>query len=328
MDKLAIKAIVVMGVFAFVFLGLTSIALRRSLDRSEPAPVQVGRAKSSFDGAQAYTCAAKIASLCRATPGEKGHEALRAFIRRELGRVGLETRRQVFKASTPQGEAALENLVGVVRGDSSGIIIVSGHYGCQCGVDPMSARARAGASTTAWLLEMARALGPTREGRSVWLCFLDGEEPQAGVSAAEDRSGCRAFVDHLEQRGELKRVTAVMDLNIVGRSTLGLNKDPEAPHWLTGIVWSRADELGYGRHFLPLAHGLEGECEAFREAHIPSAAIVESDVADEEGRGGDEAALSGAASPEGLQVVGDVIYHSILDIDAKLNASEIHGAAT
>jgi glutaminyl-peptide cyclotransferase len=67
------------------------------------------------------------------------------------------------------------NLVARIRGSSPSTIILAGHYDTKRMTIPFVG-ANDGASSAAFLLEMARVLGRRRNRLTYWLVFFDGEE--------------------------------------------------------------------------------------------------------------------------------------------------------
>ncbi len=326
MQSTAIKVIVMMGVLAFLFLGLASVGLKRYVHSSGTVRVAAGAAKSPFDGKRAFEDLRRIVALGPRIPGSEALAQERVLIRGELERSGLRVEEHAFDAKTPIGDLRMVNLVGVVEGTRPGIILLGNHYDTKYFKNIVFVGANDGGSTAAWMIEMARALGPKRTGYTVWLCFFDGEEAFGTWSATDSLYGSRAFVEHLRADGTFAQVKAMVNVDMIGDCFLGIKQDRDAPGWLTAAVWGAARDLGYTSCFLPFADSIEDDHVPFRRAGIPAMDIIDFSY----GGGQIEHARNWHTAkdtldrvcPDSLQVVGDVIYHALPKIDAHLDSTQ------
>ena len=112
---------------------------------------------------------------------------------------------------------------------------------------------------------MARTLGRTRDGRTIWLVFFDGKNSPKNAS-----HGSRLFRTQLELSGEFPSVDAVLNVSRIGDCYLSLSRDERAPRWMTEILWNTADRQGYATHFGPFAEDLVSDLSPFRDVGIPT----------------------------------------------------------
>lgn len=317
----AIKAIVVMGGFALAFLMLSALGLKWMVHSAQANRVVVARAQSAFDGRRAYDDLRTIVGFGPRPSGSDALVQLQNHIEQSLAAAGLEVRREAFGASTPIGALRMVNITGVVQGTEPGVIILGNHYETKYFPDFRFVGANDGGSTTAWMLEMARALGARRQGKTVWLCFFDGEESFGEWSAADSLYGSRAFVENLRAEGRLGEIAAMVNLDMVGDCFLDIKRDRDAPAWLTQAVWNKARDLGYGQYFQPFMQSVEDDHIPFRRAGIPAMDVIDFSY------GGSMAAhrrnwhtandTIDRVCADSLQAVGDVIYHALPEIDAQ-----------
>jgi len=322
-ESTAIKVIVIMGVFVFLLLGLTSIGLKNLVRTTGAKRVAVDKAKSPFDGHRAYGDLETVVGFGPRISGSKALGRLRAFIKAGLTDAGLSVREYAFEADTPIGLLRMVNVVGVVEGARPGVIMLGTHYETKYFADFEFVGANDGASTTAWMMEMARALGPKREGRTVWLCFFDGQAAFGESSDVDGLYGSRAFVQRLRETGELPKVHAMINVDMIGDCFLGVKRDRFAPSRLTRVIWGTARDMGHGAYFMPFMQGIEGGHVPFRRAGIPAVNVIDFSY------GGSEAEhrqnwhtandTIERVCAESLQVVGDVIYHALPLVDAYLD---------
>ncbi|MCP4642397.1 MAG: M28 family peptidase [bacterium] len=318
----AIKVIVAAGVLAFLFLILSATALKRFTSRDEGQQVKLGPQASLFRGDRAFRDLERIVALGPRAVGTDGHASVRDLIRSELGAAGLDVQNQPFRVETTEGPRSLNNLWCASKGTAPGTVILVVHYDAAPVDDPDYVGANGSACGIAWLLEMARTLGTARDGCTVWCVFLDGSQP-----LGEDDQGLHgsaALVARLRERRQLADIKAVICPLGLGDRYLGVRHDAQSPRWLVRIVWDPAAELGYDRNFLTGSRTIQGSHLAFRGAGVPSMALVDAEY------GG--SALQHTrlwhtsedtvdhVAVESLQAVGDVIYHALSRIDARLSA--------
>src|SRR5438105_13998432 len=85
-------------------------------------------ADARFDGAAAFRHLERLVAIGPRPAGSPGGAKARAYIEAELRAAGVETRVLPFDAVTPQGRLPMANVIGVVPGKRSGVIMIGGHY--------------------------------------------------------------------------------------------------------------------------------------------------------------------------------------------------------
>lgn len=321
----AVKVIVLMGAIAFAFLFLTSLSMKSLVQSGGTKRVATVSSKSPFNAQRAFSDLKTVVQFGPRMPGSKPLRDLRGFIRKELTSAGLEVREHAFDASTPLGTIHMVNLIGIVKGTKEGIIILGNHYDTKYFADLSFVGANDGGSTTAWMMEMARTLGPGRNGRTVWLCFFDGEECFRSWSPTDGLYGSRAFVDSLRESGEIAQVKAMFNVDMIGDCFLGIKRDRLAPPWMNELVWNQARRLSYSAYFIPFADSVEDDHVPFRNAGIPAMDIIDftygATEADHRNNWHTANDTLEKVCPESLKVIGDVIYHVLPEVDAHLDKS-------
>ncbi|MCC6153424.1 MAG: M28 family peptidase, partial [Candidatus Hydrogenedentes bacterium] len=172
----SLRFIGVAGVGTLILLLVVAAGLKRVAFKDDNQRATATAGQGAFKGERAFETLKRIVAIGPRPPASPEAETLRQLIRGEVEAAGLEVRILPFEADTPLGKKSMANLVAVVKGSKDGIIALSNHYDTKHFEDFRFVGANDGGSTTAWMIEMARALGPAREGRTVWLIWFDGEE--------------------------------------------------------------------------------------------------------------------------------------------------------
>lgn len=322
----ATKAITTMGIMGVFLLFAVFWGMQKAVQPNNVQRVNADGKASPYNGERAYRDLGEILASGPRVAGTDASLRTRKIIRRHLERAGLTVEEHAFDASTPLGTRNMANLVGVVEGTKPGIIILGNHYDSKYLPDIHFVGANDGGSTTAWMLEMARALGPTREGYTVWLAFYDGEEAFKKWSATDSLYGSRAMVRRLTESGEIAQVKVVINLDMIGDCYLGLQRDLDAPEWLETLVWDTAKELGYGQHFTLVRERVEDDHVPFRDVGIAALNLIDfrygGSRLDHDRNWHTSNDTIERVCAESLQALGDVLYHVLGDLDAALDAQE------
>ncbi len=323
---LMFRLIGIVGVVVVVCLLFVVWGVNRMLNHDDSQrPVPKADA-SPFDGQRAFGDLATIVGIGPRVAGTDGSEEVRAMIRRELEAAGLEVLDYAFEAATPLGARPMVDFIGVVEGTKPGVIVLGNHYDTKYLPDIEFVGANDGASSTAWMLEMARVLGPQRDGRTLWLCFFDGEEAFGEWSPTDGLYGSRALVAKFKADGTLGDVQAMVNVDMIGDCLLAIYKDVAAPKWLTETVWGTAKSLGYAGQFVMFSHGIDDDHASFRRAGVPAMNVIDfrygGSALDHRQNWHTSRDTLEMVCAESLQVVGDVIYHSLGTIDDALDELE------
>ena len=320
----SLRFILMFGIVAFVLLAVMASGLRPLFARDDSQRPSGLEAKSPFDGVRAYETLTRICAFGPRPPASESLAQTRGLILDQLKEAGVTTLLHEFTADTPIGAVPMVNVVGEIKGDKRGVIVLSGHYDSKRMDDIQFLGANDGGASAAWLVEFARAVGATRDGRTVWLVFFDGEEAFGEWSDTNGIFGSRAFVRHLQDTGEIDRVHAVINVDMIGDCYLGIQRDTAAPSWMQTAVWGKALELQYEGHFLSSGSAITDDHIPFRLAGIPAMNLIDfqygGSTIDHQRTWHTEEDTLDKCCPESLQVVGDVIYHALETLETYLDA--------
>jgi glutaminyl-peptide cyclotransferase len=282
------------------------------------------KSKTAFDGGRAFAHVRKLVEFGPRPAGSKELAEARKYIVGELKSYGLKVSEDEFTAKTPAGERRMSNVTAELPGESGDFLIVASHYDTKPFKEFRFVGANDGGSSTGELLELARVLAASPRPRYTYrFVFFDGEEAfcrewdECGKPGAPDNTyGSRHYVERLRQTGELKRLRALVLLDMMGYEKLEMGRDDMSTPWLAETVWRAAHELGYDKQFADRTEGVGGDDhEPFLKAGVPSLDIIQLNSYPYWHTPGDTLDKISARS---LQAVGDVLLASLPRIEKKL----------
>ena len=289
------------------------------------ACLQVARppAAPAFDGARAFDDVRRLVAIGPRVAGTPGAQLARDYIRKELEATGLSVEVQAFTAVTPNGPVQMVNLRALVPAAAGaataagGRLICAGHYDTKSFRDFTFVGANDGGSSTAMLLELARALKTRANAVPIELLFLDGEEAVVSWEGTDHTYGSRHYVAAAAKTGTLKDIRALILVDMVGDRDLRLLRESRSTPALTDIIWSAARRLNRGE-FAPESTPIEDDHLEFLAAGVPAVDLIDLDYTT---RGGDVAwhtahdTLDNVAASS-LQAVGDVLLAALPALEA------------
>ncbi len=286
----------------------------------------------AFNGERAMDHVKKQMDIGPRIPGSPELAKTRDYIISSLKGFGVAVKTDEFSATTPFGVKKMVNLTAEIPGESPDVIIVSSHYDSKFYKDMRFLGANDPGTSVGTLLEMARVLGASQQKPKLtyWLVFFDGEEalceeweqchnpnPSDPKNPLPDNTyGSRRFVSRLRETNELKRVRALILLDLMGSKNLDLGRDTMSTRWLQDIVWTTARELGYGQYFVERPEGVGGDDhEPFLRAGIDSLDLIQLSTYPYWHRADD---TLDKVSAQSMKVVGDTVLASLPKIAARV----------
>jgi Zn-dependent M28 family amino/carboxypeptidase len=281
------------------------------LNGAQPAP--------QFDGARAFEHLRQIVAIGPRPSGSPGAQKTRDYITTQLRALGIKVEEQAFTAPTPAaGVLEFVNLRATLApstsvgtgGPRQGRLIVAGHYDTKRFGDITFVGANDGGSSTAFLLELARALKGRTGAATIELLFLDGEEATRLDWEGDDNTyGSRHYVETARKAGTLKDIRALILVDMIADRDLRLKRESYSTPWLTEIIWSQARRLGR-REFVEEETPILDDHVPFVNAGVPAVDLIDLEypawhTAD------DTLDKTSAAS---MQAVGDVLLAALPEI--------------
>jgi Zn-dependent M28 family amino/carboxypeptidase len=149
-------------------------------------------AAPKFDGAAALIHVERLVAIGPRVAGTPGGQRAREYVVAELKKIaGLQVQVKPFEADTPHGRLKMANVVAVLPGRRSDVIMLAGHYDTKLFKEFRFVGANDGGSSTALLLELARRLAAGPRDYTYWLVWFDGEEARETWSERDSLYGSR-----------------------------------------------------------------------------------------------------------------------------------------
>ena len=284
--------------------------------------VLVAQTAPAFDSNRAWEHLRQLVAIGPRPSGSAAIEQSRKYIKEQLSAAGVPVVEQAWDEQTPLGKVRMVNLIATVSGARKDRILVTGHYDTKLFREFRFVGASDGASSAAFLLELARVLKARKNAFTYELVFLDGEEAvcrnwdDCGRPGAPDNTyGSRHYVEAAKRAGTLASIKANILVDMIADRDLRLKRESYSTPWLTDIIWNAAKQQKLDTYFVPQATQIEDDHLAFLAAGVPSVDIIDleytpwhtaSDALD-------------AVSARSVQVVGDVVVGALPALEARLS---------
>jgi Zn-dependent M28 family amino/carboxypeptidase len=276
--------------------------------------------QARFDSTRAWKDLEAQVAFGPRPAGSAALQKTRDYILAELKTAGVTARQQIFVARTPLGEVSMANVIATIPGRRPERLALASHYDTKLFRDFRFVGASDGASSTAALLELARALNGRQHEFTLELIFFDGEEAVVDWSLNNDNTyGSRHYVEAAQRDGSIKSLRALVLLDMIGDRDLRIRRDAASTPWLVDIVWAAAARIGHRGVFSNELTSVEDDHMPFIRAGIPAVDIIDLEYPDASNRfwhTADDTLEN--VSARSLQIVGDVVLAALPDIEARL----------
>ena len=280
------------------------------------AAAQTGGAPAvKFDSSRAWEHLRRLVSFGPRPSGSAANEENRRYILQQLKAAGIEGREQAFEGQTPLGPIKMANVVATITGARPERIALATHFDTKLFREFRFVGASDGASSTAVVLELGRALAQRKNPFTIELLFFDGEEAvNEEWRDPDNRYGSRHYVQQAQKSGSLAGIKALVLLDLVGDRNLNFRREGNSTRWLTDIIWATAKRLGHADAFWYQESPIEDDHIPFLRAGVPAVDIIDLDypawhTAQD---------TLDAVSARSLQIVGDVVLASLPEIEKRI----------
>ncbi len=234
-------------------------------------------AAADFSGTSALEFTRKVVELGPRPPGSPAIRKLQALITAQARLHGTTVEEDDFTAATPIGPVAMKNIIARFRGGPGRVVVLTGHYDTKRMPEIRFVGANDGGASTGFLLEMARVLAGRKLSQEVWLVWFDGEEAFGEWSATNGVYGSRHLAARWARDGTLRRVKALINVDMIGDRDLGILAEQNSAPALRRMVWQVAADLGHGRHFLDTPAAIEDDHLPFLRQGIEALDLIDFD---------------------------------------------------
>jgi Zn-dependent M28 family amino/carboxypeptidase len=289
-------------------LGLGGVCL--ALPSLVPAAEPLG-----FSGARAFEDLKHLVSFGPRPSGSPALTQTRQWLIHELRGAGAQVEEDSFVANTPIGPIPMTNLIASFRGSRRQTVIVAGHYDTKRFDEFRFLGANDGGSSAALLVELARVLGGRKNALNCWLVFFDGEEAVRDWSASDSLYGSRHLVEKLSSSGELSRIQALILVDMIADPHLRIPRESGSTPWLTDLVFSVAQRLGYGRYFVNRESAVDDDHMPFINAGVAAVDLIDLDYGPNRSYWHSPQDTLEHCSPLSLTIVGRVVTAVLSELD-------------
>jgi len=270
-----------------------------------------------IDSKRAFRYTAEVTAFGPRYMGSENHKKLEHYILDHL--KGDQVEDDAFTADTVEGKFPVRNIIAKFPGTKDGIIVILGHYDT---VYPLRnsgfVGANDGGSSTAILLEYANQLrGKKRDGYSVWLVWTDGEEAVRQWTNTDSVYGARHLAEKWEKDGTLKKIKALMVMDMIADADLDIVRDTNSTPSLLDLIYAAAERLGYQSHFYASQGPIADDHLPFVKRGVPSADVIDLDYGYNNVFHHTPQDTMDKLSPKSLEIVGDTILETIHMLDQR-----------
>jgi Zn-dependent M28 family amino/carboxypeptidase len=298
-----------------VMLAFSACTRNPNVSAAEPAPRPAPVASPApaglphADGERALQYTREVVAFGPRYIGSPGHAKIEAYLRRQL--KGDNLQEDTFTTDTPAGNLRMTNFIAKFPGSKDGVIVIAGHYDTLYKHKDFVGANDAG-SSTGLLLELARQLrGCKLDGYSVWLAWFDGEEAMREWSDKDSTYGSKHLAAKWSKDGTLKKVKALLLLDMVGDTDLNIERDPNSTPWLEDVIYKAATDLGYQSHFFARTMPMEDDHVPFGRAGVPVADLIDFNYGPNHSYWHTSQDTLDKLSPQSLEIVGSVVLQTI-----------------
>jgi glutaminyl-peptide cyclotransferase len=270
-----------------------------------------------IDAKRAFEYTREVTAFGPRYIGSENHKKLEHYIIDHL--KGDEVEDDAFTADTVEGKFPIRNIIAKFSGTKDGVIVIMGHYDTNYPLRSIGyVGANDGGSSTAILLEFANQLrGKKRDGYSVWLVWTDGEEAVRKWSDTDSLYGTRHLAEKWEKDGTLKKIKALMVMDMIAAADLAVLRDTNSTPWLLDLIYAAAERGGYQSHFYALQGGEEDDHLPFVKRGVPCADIIDVPYGYNDVFHHTAQDTMDKLSPKSLEIVGNTIMETIHLLDQR-----------
>jgi len=273
-----------------------------------------------FDSSKAWEHLRQMVAIGPRPSGSAAIKQTRAYIKAQLSGMGLKAEDQTFTGQTPNGPIEMVNLILRLPGRRTDRILFTGHYDTKLFTNEVFVGASDGASSGAFLIELARVLKDQPREFTYEFVWFDGEEAvvdwyhKLPDGSTDNTYRSKHYVKAGKQANSLTSIKAMILIDMIGDRDLKIRREQLSTKWLKDAIWGAAKRVGHGNVFLDEETEVQDDHIPFLNAGVPSVDVIDLDYT----AWHTPADNLSAVSARSLQVVGDVILAAIPDIEKRI----------
>ena len=283
---------------------------------ADPAPPDPGPLPQ-IDSKRTFQYIKDIVAFGTRPMGSENHKRVENYITSHL--KGDQVEDDAFTADTVEGKFPVRNIIAKYPGTKDGIIVIMGHYDTNYPLRKLGfVGANDGGSSAAILLEYANHLrGKKRDGYSVWLVWTDGEEAVRQWSDTDSLYGSRHLAERWEKDGTLKKIKALLVMDMIGDADLNIEHESNAPAWLSDLMYAAAERGGVQSHFYARSASIEDDHQPFVKRGVPSLDVIDLDYGYNNVFHHTTQDTLDKLSPRSLEIVGNTTLEALRMLDRR-----------
>ena len=267
-------------------------------------------AAADFSGQKALEYTQALVNFGPRPSGTPAKAKTQAYIVEQLKANGWHVSDDSFTAKTPAGTLAMKNIIARKAGLSGRAIAISGHYDTKRFPFPFVG-ANDGGSSAGVLLELSRCLKDRTFKNDVYLVFFDGEEAVKDWTATDSLYGSRHLADKWQSSGILDRLTALINIDMIGDRDLKIVNELYSSEPLRRVITQAAASLGYAQHFNASDLPIEDDHVPFLRKGVRSADLIDFDYGPNHAWWHTALDTMDKLSPASMEVVGRTLVEVI-----------------
>ncbi|NCA82538.1 MAG: M28 family peptidase [Opitutae bacterium] len=239
------------------------------------ALAEAGKPGAQVSGESALEEVRRFVALGPKEPGTAGAERAAAHLVARLREIGVEAEIQEFRDQTPVGERTFRNVLGRIPGAGGGILLLGSHYDTKTGIEGFEGANDSG-SSTGLLIELARVLkrnGP--HPLEIRFAFFDGEECWVEYGPGDGFHGSEHLAAAMEVDGSLRRIAAMILLDMVGDGDLTITIPRNGTPGLIALAFEAARAEGVRKHFSLYPGHIRDDHMAFFRRGVPAVNLID-----------------------------------------------------
>jgi Zn-dependent M28 family amino/carboxypeptidase len=270
-----------------------------------------------IDSKRAFQYIKEIVAFGTRPMGSENHKKVENYITSHL--KGDQVEDDAFTADTVEGKFPVRNIIAKYPGTKDGIIVILSHYDTNYPLRNVGfVGANDGGSSSAILLEYANHLrGKKREGYSVWLVWTDGEEAVRQWSETDSLYGSRHLAERWEKDGTLKKIKALIVMDMIGDADLNIDRETNSTPWLSDLMYAAAERGGVQSHFYARSAAIDDDHLPFVKRGVPSLDVIDLDYGYGNVFHHTAQDTLDKLSPRSLEIVGNTTLEALQMLDRR-----------